>query len=244
MRAIGITPVNGLETASLDGFDVCGVGLLEEVEVVGAVEAFDSGKFVAIELGDLVSVAVGCSRRLGDMVFPAVGGSTALGDMVCPGSAALGDLLPISVVGTIDKLGDLVFVVGKTDAGGSEGEGDGGAEVTTGEEVTGGNVSVMSIVEPSEGFKVGKLVAGESVGGYVIGDSVGDLVSRTGVGRMVSMAVTSAVGLKVGGTVSGTIGCGEGVGAWVGVMVGFSVTGFFEGLLVGLGVTGLCVRGR
>jgi hypothetical protein len=85
LRAIGITPVNGLETASLDGLDDRGVGLLEEVEVVGAVGAFDPGKFVAIELGDLVPVAVGCSRRLGDLVFPTVGGSTALGDMVSPG---------------------------------------------------------------------------------------------------------------------------------------------------------------
>jgi hypothetical protein len=140
-------------------------------------------------------------------------------------------------------LGDLVFAVGKTDARGSEGAGEGGAEVTTGEEVTGGKVSVTSMVEPSEGVNVGKLITGESVGGYVTGDSVGDLVSRTGVGRTVSMAVTSGVGLKVGGIVSGTRSCGAGVGAWVGLMVGFSVTGFIEGLLVGLGVTGICVRG-
>ena len=75
------------------------------------------------------------------------------------------------------------------------------------------------------------MVIGARVGGYVTWDSVG-------VGRVVSIAVTSAVGLKVGGNVSGPGSCGGGVTWVVGLFVGFSVTGFVVGLFVGLGVTG------
>jgi hypothetical protein len=137
-------------------------------------------------------------------------------------------LLSISIVGTIDKLGDLVkaAVGGVTTVGGFDSSMFGTTvEVVSGDGVDGVKVSVSGVVALPDGINVGNVVMGADIGEAVTVAPVGEGVSL--------MAVMSDVVVLVGVDVPGW----GGVGTWTGWLVGLTVTGRSDGRGVGF-ITG------
>lgn len=199
-KLIGIdtSPVNGLEATSLGDFDGDGVRAVGAGEKVRAVGALDSGGSVASELGALVAPE---TSKLGAFVSSAPPELGALDPPPVVGasvSSALGALLSMTIVGTTDKLGDLVkaAVGGVTIVGGFDSSMVGTTvEVVSGDGVDGGKVSVSGVVALPVGINVGNVVMGADVGEAVTVASVGEEVSL--------MAVMSDVVALVGVDVPG-----------------------------------------